>query len=910
METSSKRIHPSLPIFELQSDCSSLLYAPGHVAKLDSAEMEEVRDFFQNDRPVSGRLSKVISQLCDRAAEAEARWHALGDRPFAPECLTVYLSNHCNLACIYCYAASHDGRRNIGWEDKDLPLVNPEAVEAAARIVARNCAGKQKPFNLVLHGGGEPTLHWELLLEIVKRVRGVAVEFGLEVESYISTSGVLSEQKARWLADNISTISLSIDGPAEIQDAQRPLGSGVSTWSFVERTARVLRNAGVEFSIRTTITRVTIRRQAEILLSLHRQLGARKFTFEPAYRPHPGADWSLCSLQDAAVFVEHFLTAQYVAEVLGCELETSGVRLDEVHGPYCNVLRDVLQLLPDNTATSCFVCTDGTQARFVEYCIGKWDPNTGFSIDDLRVAEVRRRALAVPNRCRSCHNVYHCARDCPDTCPVAPNANASAPGGFHCEVQRRLGQAWILDSVANPIERFELDPGEIDLFVRNLAQTPDDISAFEITRQWVAARQRYHLEPRRAPDPLWTRGFDMDGNIAWNRISGPVATEMKSAPISIYVHIPFCDRKCNFCDCYSLTVADRTVDSRMKEYMRALHNEIDTWAGIPALTRREVTTVHLGGGTPTFLDTESLKLLVQALKANFNVTSTTDWAIESTSTDLTPENLQLLVELGFTHLHVGVQTLEDDVRRLAGRRESAAGVEHKLRAALAFGLVVTVDVIYGLPGETVTGFVNTLKHLDALGVHGFSLYKLNLTRHNQTFSTQYRLGATSRSELLFLFQLGESFLLKNGYRKSHFAHFSKPGDRYLYYTHVRRGEDLLALGASADGVFGTLHYRHPEFGDYTHKHEAGPVLAGATVETKLETELHPLVAGLMSASLPVSAIRKAGVDALLEKWIASGLLRFEQTSHELKLTATGSWLIGEMLSELARAIERREATTV
>ena len=394
----------------------------------------------------------------------------------------------------------------------------------------------------------------------------------------------------------------------------------------------------------------------------------------------------------------------------------------------------------------------------------------------------------------------------------------------------------------------------------------------------------------------------MDGDAAWAEISGSIAAQMDSSSISIYIHIPFCDRKCEFCDCYSLTVKEGTPDQRMREYTRALLDEVNAWASLPVLTRRAVTTVHLGGGTPNFLDGADLRALVETLKTNFNITSATEWALESTTTQLTQASLQQLRELGFTRLHVGVQTLEEPARQIAGRKESTAVVEDKLRAALAAGMVVTVDIIYGLPGETVAGFVDTLERLDALGVHGFSLYKLNLTTHNQPFARQHGLGATNRSECFFLFQLGESLLRGKGYRKSHFAHFSRAEDHYLYYTHTRRGEDLLALGATADGCFGSFHYRHPEFGEYTRKHEKGfPVLAGATRETQKETRLNSVTTGLMTASLPVSAIEELGARGLLANWMAGGLLGIQHSSDELELTASGSWLISEMLDELAAA---------
>src|SRR4029077_399379 len=97
-------------------------------------------------------------------------------------------------------------------------------------------------------------------------------------------------------------------------------------------------------------------------------------------------------------------------------------------------------------------------------------------------------------------------------------------------------------------------------------------------------------------------------------------------------------------------------------YTQALLHDIEAWASISSLTRREVTTVHFGGGTPNFLDPADLQAIVSGLKANFNITPFTEWALESTTTQMTPESLEQLREMGFTRLHVGVQTLEEPAR--------------------------------------------------------------------------------------------------------------------------------------------------------------------------------------------------------------------------------------------------------
>src|SRR5207302_10028512 len=123
-----------------------------------------------------------------------------------------------------------------------------------------------------------------------------------------------------------------------------------------------------------------------------------------------------------------------------------------VHGPYCNVLRQVLHLTPDRTATACFLSTSGGTEFGSGMVVGRLDEATGrFEVDHERVKEIRRRALRVPDRCHDCVNVYHCARDCPDVCPVAePDSPRVEEPGFRCRVQKILGETWVREAVAPP----------------------------------------------------------------------------------------------------------------------------------------------------------------------------------------------------------------------------------------------------------------------------------------------------------------------------------------------------------------------------------------------------------------------------------------------------------------------------
>lgn len=433
------RIHRELPIFRLAEPGRVIFYTPGRVlvaAPGEAGAIEESLDTGVDD-PSPG--ARGLARLLEARGRAAARsWRELTESPFEAECLTVYVGNQCNLACSYCHAIPTNGD---GLRERTRPRTVSEAlVYAAAHVVARNAAKKAKPLVLVLHGGGEPTFHWDLLERLRARVGGIAHQHGTVAWTYIATNGILSRERALWLADHFTLIGLSCDGPPDIQDTNRPLAKGGSTSGIVERTAELFATAGARFHVRATITPATVRRQREIAEYCFDRLRARAVRFEPVYggRHMPGARFQA---SDAEEFVECFLQARAVATTRGCELTVSGVRVDEIHGPYCNPLRGALQVTPDGTASACFLTTGDGETEDAVMTIGRIDGATGrFVVDRERVAALRRGAALVPPRCEACVNVYHCVRQCPDACVVAADESGET---FRCRMHRLLAHRLI-----------------------------------------------------------------------------------------------------------------------------------------------------------------------------------------------------------------------------------------------------------------------------------------------------------------------------------------------------------------------------------------------------------------------------------------------------------------------------------
>jgi sulfatase maturation enzyme AslB (radical SAM superfamily) len=405
-------------------------YAPGYLAVVDADQADAFEPHLLAVEAHGGHAA----ELRRHAVEAQQVWAEIRTRPFAPVCLTVYPNNECNLICKYCYATPNS-------PSKPAPRVALTTLRAAAGLVARNCAARSLPFTLVLHGGGEPTLDQRLADAILDAVERITIEQGLPLFRYVATNGVMSAVKAAWLAERFDLIGLSCDGPETIQARQRPLWGGESSTPFVERTAQIAHEAGKLVHVRVTVTPYSVHRQTEAAEYICRQLKPQEIHVEPVYRlgRAMAAGRDCFDVEQAEEFVAEFLKARGMARRRGVEWLASGSRPGEIHGPYCQVFRDVLHLVPGGVATACFKTVDAGRARKQALVIGEQEMASGhFGLDEARLGVLRDALRREPPQCATCFNRYHCVRDCPDSCPLE---GVPPSPSFRCRVQQLLAQA-------------------------------------------------------------------------------------------------------------------------------------------------------------------------------------------------------------------------------------------------------------------------------------------------------------------------------------------------------------------------------------------------------------------------------------------------------------------------------------
>lgn len=235
----------------------------------------------------------------------------------------------------------------------------------------------------------------------------------------------------------------------------------------------------------------------------------------------------------------------------------------------------------------------------------------------------------------------------------------------------------------------------------------------ELLRRFDVAGPRYTSYPTADRFVEAFGATDLADALAQRRATG------QSLPLSLYVHIPFCESLCYYCACNKIITKKH---ERGVAYLRSLKQEVALY-GAQLGTDQPVTQLHLGGGTPTFLSDAELAELMDFLRRGFRLVPGGEYSIEVDPRTVDAKRLQALHDLGFNRLSFGVQDFDADVQQAVHRVQPAAQVFALVEAARAIGFEsVNVDLIYGLPKQAPTSFARTLEQVVTLRPDRIALY--------------------------------------------------------------------------------------------------------------------------------------------------------------------------------------------
>ena len=296
-------------------------------------------------------------------------------------------------------------------------------------------------------------------------------------------------------------------------------------------------------------------------------------------------------------------------------------------------------------------------------------------------------------------------------------------------------------------------------------------------------------------------------------------------PLSLYVHLPFCASPCFYCACNKVITRDR---SRATRYLGYLSREMELQAALLGDERR-VQRMHWGGGTPTYLDAHELKVLVEMIRSHFDLEPEGEYAIEIDPRTASDETMALLAELGFNRASFGVQDFDPVVQKAVNRMQGFEMTRDRIEAARkAKFKSVNLDLIYGLPKQTLQGFSQTLEQVVSLRPDRIALY--SYAHLPDRFKPQRRIVEVelpSATEKLSILARAIERFEQAGYIYIGMDHFALPGDelaraqrmgnliRNFQGYSVGPDGDLIGIGVSSIAKVGTTYSQNErELGAY------------------------------------------------------------------------------------------------
>ena len=292
------------------------------------------------------------------------------------------------------------------------------------------------------------------------------------------------------------------------------------------------------------------------------------------------------------------------------------------------------------------------------------------------------------------------------------------------------------------------------------------------------------------------------------------AAQYPQRPLSLYVHIPFCHMLCYYCACNKIVTRQT---HKAAEYLTYLDKEMTSLA--PQFAGRQVTQLHCGGGTPTYLNADEIRQLMAMLRRHFQLVPDGEFSIEVDPREIELSLLDVLREVGFTRLSLGVQDFNLEVQQAVNRVQDNDFIRALLQRARELGFRSTnLDLIYGLPLQTRASFRHTLEQVAAMRPARLSIF--NYAHLPARFAGQHKIREDqlpAPAEKLAMLQETIGYLTAQGYQYIGMDHFALPDDELAiaqregklhrnFQGYTTQGEcDLLGLGVSSISMLGDAY---------------------------------------------------------------------------------------------------------
>ncbi len=272
--------------------------------------------------------------------------------------------------------------------------------------------------------------------------------------------------------------------------------------------------------------------------------------------------------------------------------------------------------------------------------------------------------------------------------------------------------------------------------------------------------------------------------------------------LGLYIHIPFCISKCNYCDFYSIGGVD---EEKKEKYTYALIKHMSEYK-IQA-KNRAVSSIYIGGGTPSLLSEAQLKKIMKAVKKNFRLTTRCEISIEINPGTVDEKKLSAMRRLGINRLSIGAQSFNDDELKVCGRKHTSADIYSAIiMARRAKFDNISLDLIYGLPSQSKESLFYNIDTAAELGVDHISLYGLKIEEGTPFWYDRHSLDLPDEDTECDMYFEAIDKLKHHGYRQYEISNFAKSKKACKHNLRYWNCDEYIGLGPAAHSFFGEKRF--------------------------------------------------------------------------------------------------------
>lgn len=376
--------------------------------------------------------------------------------------------------------------------------------------------------------------------------------------------------------------------------------------------------------------------------------------------------------------------------------------------------------------------------------------------------------------------------------------------------------------------------------------------------------------------------------------------------LGLYIHIPFCKAKCAYCDFYSLAHSEEKMDAYMAALLRHLEEVAPRAAGM------QVDTVYFGGGTPSYLGAARLCRILQTVLRRYDVARDAEITLEANPDSAGDwKELRRLRRAGFNRLSLGVQSTDDALLRRIGRIHTYEQVQQAVTAARKAKFTdLSLDLIYGLPGQTMEDWQRTLADAVALGPEHLSCYGLKLEEGTPLWQQRQTLTLPDDDAQADMYLYTVAALGEMGYEQYEISNFAKPSKASRHNLKYWRMEEYAGFGPGAHSDFGGVRYGYVRDID---SYIAGRlVLSESETDSTLARDYEYVMLSLRTAAgIDRQTFEKRyrqrfqPMEALFEQYEKAGLA--SRTEGGWRLTPKGFLVSNSIIAALQEALAQQRA---